>query len=117
MTIVTWESEMKEIPSWDADTETISSMATTDMALEADEKDMKTLFRDEIPDGWKEEQEEAIVSDGNPITSRQFFSALEGYRKQVKNTSRMILMAFDAATTGRLALSEFKSNGNLKVFG
>ena len=46
--------------------------------------------------------------DGNPIAARQFYSALEGYRKQVENTSRMILMAFDAATTGRLSMAEFK---------
>ena len=70
---------------------------------------MQALFQDDIPDGWEEEAEESHEYDGNPVTARQFYSALEGYRKQVENTSHMILMAFDAATTGRLSLAEFKT--------
>ena len=34
---------------------------------------------------------------------------MEGYGRQFEQSSRMILMAFDAATTGRLALMEYKS--------
>ena len=29
LTMVTWESDMKEMPPWDADTETISSVSVT----------------------------------------------------------------------------------------
>lgn len=109
LTMITWESDMKEMPSWDEDTETISSTAVADMALKADEEDLLALFQDDIPKGWKEEQEEASVPDENPITARQFYSALNGYRKQVENTSHMMLMAFDAATKGRLSMAEFKT--------
>ena len=108
LTMVTWESDMKEMPLWDMDTEAISSAVATNTALETSEEDLQALFQDNIPEGWQEEQEEASVFDGNPIAARQFYSALEGYRKQVENTSRMILMAFDAATTGRLSMAEFK---------
>ncbi|MBY0757723.1 type I-C CRISPR-associated protein Cas8c/Csd1 [Sellimonas caecigallum] len=108
LTMITWESDMKKMPPWDADTETISSLALSDITVETGEEDIQAQFQDDFPDGWKEEKEEAR-SDGNPMTARQFYSALEGYRKQVENTSHMILMAFDAATTGRLALAEFKT--------
>ena len=109
LTMVTWESDMKEMPAWDVDTDMISSAAASDKVLEIDEEGIHAMFQEDIPEGWEEEQEETSVSDGNPITARQFYSALEGYRKKVENTSRMILMAFDAATTGRLSLAEFKT--------
>lgn len=108
LTMVTWESEMKEMPPWDVDTEAISSAAISDMALDESREDFREQFRDEWPDVWGDE-EEVTMSDGNPITAQQFYSALEGYRNQVENTSHMILMAFDAATTGRLSLAEFKT--------
>ena len=109
LTMVTWESDMKEMPPWDADTETISSTSVTEMTPETGEEDLQALFQDDIPVGWEEEAEVSPEFDGNPVTARQFYSALEGYRKQVENTSHMILMAFDAATTGRLSLAEFKT--------
>ncbi|OUO25866.1 type I-C CRISPR-associated protein Cas8c/Csd1 [Lachnoclostridium sp. An298] len=108
LTMVTWESEMKEMPLWDVDTEAISSAAISDMTLDESGEDFREQFRDEWSDVWGDE-EEVTMSDGNPITARQFYSALEGYRNQVENTSHMILMAFDAATTGRLSLAEFKT--------
>ena len=108
LTMVTWESEMKEMPPWDVDTEAISSAAISDMTLDESGEDFREQFRDEWSDVWGDE-EEVTMSDGNPITARQFYSALEGYRNQVENTSHMILMAFDAATTGRLSLAEFKT--------
>jgi CRISPR-associated protein, csd1 family len=97
LTIVTWESGGKKMPLWDCDTETIISAAEEDLAGE---------FQDTYLDEWGDT--EPLDSDENPITAQQFYSALEGYRKQVDNTSNMILMAFDAATTGRLSLAEYK---------
>lgn len=77
--IVTWESEDRKIPFWDFDTEAIVSP-----------------------------EEEVPVSDENPITARQLYSALEGCWKRLENTSKMFLMVLDAATTGRLCLAEYK---------
>lgn len=81
LTIVTWESSMLEMPSWEEDTEDL--FGTRVQTIESN---------------W----------DGNPNTAQQFYSALEGYRNEISHTERMVLMAFDAATTGRLALVEYK---------
>lgn len=107
LTMVTWESDMKSMPFWDADTETISSMGMPDPAGEEPAGELSQLFQDDEENRWTEEPKQQMT-DQNPYTARQLYSALEGYRQQVDNTSRMILMAFDAATTGRLALAEFK---------
>ena len=103
MVMVSWESAMREMPAWDTDTETICQSANKDIALAMEEDE----FQDAILDDWGDEKEE--FWDGNSIAARQFYSALDGYQKQVDNTSQMVLMAFDAATTGRLSLAEYKA--------
>ena len=94
MTIVTWESDQLSMPKWNMDTESI----ITEYENEQEENDW-----DSWDDDWSEEEE---VSDGNPITAEKFYNALNGYGKKVDNTSNMILLAFDAATPGRLAMIE-----------
>ena len=94
MTIVTWESDQLSMPKWNMDTESI----ITEYDNEQEENDW-----DSWDDDWSEEEE---VSDGNPITAEKFYKALNGYGKKVDNTSNMILLAFDAATPGRLAMIE-----------
>lgn len=94
MTIVTWESDQLSMPKWNMDTESI----ITEYENEQEENDW-----DSWDDDWSEEEE---VSDGNPITAEKFYKALNGYGKKVDNTSNMILLAFDAATPGRLAMIE-----------
>lgn len=94
MTIVTWESDQLSMPKWNMDTELI----ITEYENEQEENDW-----DSWDDDWSEEEE---VSDGNPITAEKFYKALNGYGKKVDNTSNMILLAFDAATPGRLAMIE-----------
>lgn len=106
LTMVTWESDMKDMPEWDVDTEMLISMADSDDEIE-EEGEFQDLFQKDFLNDWKETEE--WVSDGNPVTARQFYRALEGYGKKVENTSYMTLMAFDAATTGRLSLAEFKT--------
>ncbi len=96
--MVTWESDMQRMPDWEADTETISSGTETN----------EDPFADDMA-GYGEEISQSIIPDGNPWTAEQFCQALKGYRKHVDNTSRMVLLAFDAATTGRLALAEYKT--------
>lgn len=90
LAIVTWESNRLSMPRWDVDTDTVAS------EYEWDE--------------WSdEESEEEMVSDGNAITARKFYKALRGYGKKVDNTSAMFLLAFDAATPGRLSMVEEKT--------
>lgn len=90
LTIVTWESNRLAMPKWDADTD----MIITDY--------------DQYCAKWDEEDDEEI-SDGNEITAKAFYKALNGYGKQISNTSTMILLGVDAATTGRLSLVETKT--------
>ena len=90
LAIVTWESNRLSMPRWDADTDTVAS------EYEWDE--------------WSdEESEEEMVSDGNAITAIKFYKALRGYGKKVDKTSAMFLLAFDAATPGRLSMVEEKT--------
>ena len=94
MTIVTWESNQLSMPKWERDTEAIVSEYEREYVGNAE---------DDWEDDWSTEE---IVSDGNPITTDKFYKALRGYGKKIDNTSNMILLAFDAATPGRLALIE-----------
>ena len=91
LTIATWESNKLAMPRWDADTD----MIITDYENEG--------F------SWQKEDEEDDVSDGNGITAEAFYKALNGYGRQISNTSAMILLGVDAATTGRLSLVETKT--------
>ena len=86
--IVSWESDLCPMPAWDLDTDSICSQYEED---------------------WGEEEEGIPVWDGNQAGALRFNAALLGYRRKPGNMSRMVLMAFDAATTGRLALVEYKS--------
>ena len=47
--------------------------------------------------------------DSNYLTAKRFNDALNGYGKSISNTSKMILISLDAATQGRVALTEYKS--------
>lgn len=98
MYMVTWESDLLTMPSWDAGTEQIIWNAN-----QMSESAIKDEFEEEY------EEEEPLTKDTNQITAEQLYYALEGYRKKVHNTSRMVLMILDAATPGRLAVQEFKT--------
>lgn len=90
-TMVTWESSQRKMPDWNDDAEEIVSK----------------YYDEFFVDGWDDEETE--VYDSNYITARQFNVALKGYMRHVNNTSRMIFVSVNAATTGRLALTEYKT--------
>lgn len=85
LSVVTWESDLQKLPDWSADTEQIC-----EDYLEED-------FFDEI-----EEKEEYMGA--NPLEASRFQKAIAGYGKKLKVNSKMQLMAFDAASKGRLAI-------------
>ena len=109
MTIVTWESDQLSMPKWNMDTESI----ITEYENEQEENDW-----DSWDDDWSEEEKvfihnmkltynDAAISQFKSIEEvNDFYKALNGYGKKVDNTSNMILLAFDAATPGRLAMIE-----------
>lgn len=104
LVIVTWESDMRDMPFWDIDTDTISS--TAEKMQDHQEENDPGEFEDVAYEEWESEEQ---VVDENLATAHRFYSALEGYGEKVNNTSKMILMAFDAATTGRLCLAQYKT--------
>ena len=88
LAFVTWEStKMLEMPRWIDDTEKIC-LSCGD---------------------WNDDDEDENTWDANEIVAKDFYKALSGYKKQVDNTSNMILVGVDAATAGRLSLIEFKT--------
>ena len=79
--VVVWESAMKPLPDYGSSTEEISSV-----------KDMFT------------EEEEHYDTDS--ASAAKFNSAMEGYMKATDFSSKTLIMAFNAATQGRLSVIE-----------
>lgn len=79
--VVVWESAMKPLPDYSSSTEEISSV-----------KDMFT------------EEEEHYDTDA--ASAARFNSAMEGYMKAADFSSKTLIMAFNAATQGRLSVIE-----------
>lgn len=105
MVIVAWESNMLKMPLWSSSTEQIVSAYAQEQA-ESENED--NLFEDIALDIEPETPEEEIT-DTNVVTASDFISALQGYRRRLYHTSKMVLLAVDAATPGRLALVECKT--------
>ena len=87
--VVTWESDLKPYVS-----------------VFDDSADVVMNTQDELFDD-SDDKMSAKERDTNPITAKQFNTALNGYLKSVENTSNMMVMALDAATPGRLAMTYF----------
>lgn len=85
--VVTWESDLNELPDWSADTDRIC---------------------DTYENIWGDEEKETYQGTNSKDASR-FQAAIAGYGKKLDINSKMFLMAFDAATTGRLAIMENES--------
>lgn len=110
LTFAAWESNLSDMAEWDADTEAIGSDYKKNLSEgTTEEDDLEYAETDDVfGDDIEYEDQTPLRSDGNSIAAKQFYEALNGYRNRINNASRMILMAFDAATTGRLALAEYK---------
>lgn len=138
--MVTWESDLKEMPDWTADTEQIGANAPADSGSDGSGSDgsvsgldLTINFDDVVMEDPEQDnfygpgqessdfthQENSNLPgnsnsqgkgsyDSNLLTAKAFYSALNGYKRRVEHTGHMILMAFDAATTGRLCLAEYK---------
>lgn len=89
--IVIWESDLKPLPDIYADTDSVCGNA-------------EDLWGDE------EEIQKPVPCLGTDMRGAQRFQkAMRGYGRDLKPSSRTVLMSLDAATTGRLAMTEFKS--------
>ena len=91
--IVIWESDSNPLPDIYADTDSICDNANAD-------------------DAWGDEaqtQEAAPYLGTDMRGAQRFQMAMRGYGRKLKPGSRTVLISLDAATTGRLAMTEFKS--------
>lgn len=97
MCFVTWESNLEEIPDWQAGTDEICEKAEELEGCDPDDPDAEVGLNTagEGPDTGE-------------AGAARFRRALYGYEKKLDQSSQTVIMAFDAATTGRLAMLEFK---------
>lgn len=89
--IVIWESDLALLPDLYADTDAVC---------------------DNAEDTWGDEeelQEPPLYSGTDMRGAQRFQAAMRGYGRHLKPGSRTVLMSLDAATTGRLAMTEFKA--------
>jgi len=87
--IVIWESDLEKVPEWSTDTDSIC----------------------DDYEGWGEETDiaEADTYEGTgEVPAARFRAAMQGYGKNLRPGSKVILLSLDAATTGRLAMTENK---------
>lgn len=85
--VVIWESDLKPLPGIKSDTDSIC----------------------EEREGWGDEDEpmeEYLGTDAQGAS--KFAAAMRGYGRYLGQASRTVLLAFDSATPGRLAMTEFK---------
>lgn len=89
--VVTWESDLKPYVPFHQN--------PVDIILESFVEDDDT-FTDDEP---------TTILDTNFLTAKKFNMALRGYKAKLSSTSNMIVLALDAATQGRLAMTYFSS--------
>ena len=89
ITLVTWESNLQELPDWCRDSDAV-----------CDAYEAEAFWDDDEVLDKPSEVETGIVS------AVRLQRAIAGYGKKLETDSNMFLMAFDAATTGRLAIME-----------
>lgn len=100
--IVTWDSALGTSLDWMEDTEEIGRQAMEEQAEDNWEED-----------GWAEEDwesEESSEADTGELAAFRFRRALDGYCRHVNKigNTNTVIMAFDAATPGRLSMVEYK---------
>jgi CRISPR-associated protein Csd1 len=93
--IVTWESELIELPEFYEGTLEILGSKTEEEELSSESND--ALF-----------EEKAENTDTNYITAQDFYAAMDGYSKRIVNTSQMVILALDSTSPGRLAITYFR---------
>ncbi len=94
--VVTWEDALNDLPNfYDRAADIINRLSddTDELGLAED-----TLFYDS----------EVILPETNYVSAAEFNAALDGYTSKLSETSRMVVLALDSATPGRLAMTYYK---------
>lgn len=96
--VVSWESELHELPNFYESSYGILSAKDAGSGSAAPDDDV-----DEC-----EEEERSTAPETNYYAANAFRMAMDGYTASVNLSSRMVILALDSATPGRLAMTYFK---------
>lgn len=108
--VVIWESDLCILPDIYADTDTVCENYMSTAASSQCVGGNSAAEDDEDAWGDEDEQQETTPYAGTDARgAKRFQAAMRGYERNLKPGSRTVLMALDAATTGRLAMTEFKA--------
>lgn len=97
LSVVIWESDLNKIPDWSGSTDSITDNYDLNVGAFSSTS------------GWGDDEEEENKYQGTgKAAAIKFRAAMQGYGANLKTDSNIQLLAFDSATTGRLAMTECK---------
>ena len=97
--IVAWENALRDLPDFYASAADILSKVPKNVEDKVEvELEEEVLF----------EEDEAEVPETNYASAKKFNEALDGYGAKLSGISRMVVLALDSATPGRLAMTYYK---------
>ncbi|GBF32112.1 CRISPR-associated protein, Csd1 family [Desulfocucumis palustris] len=98
--IVVWENALRDLPDFYASAADILSRVTGDPGDEADEFEFgeESLL----------EEDEGEAPETNYASAAKFNAVLDGYASKLSGISKMVVLALDSATPGRLAMTYYK---------
>lgn len=101
MYLVTWESHLHGLPDWQGDSMEVCEEAEN-LIGELELLSEAALFEEDLDD---ENPSAGLVGQAEAARLKR---AIWGCRKYMKPSSKMHILVLDAATTGRLAMQEFR---------
>ena len=96
LNVVIWESDLKKLPDIYADTDSVCD-------------DYYEESWDDEEDNQEDNQKPELYAGTDERGAQRFAAAMQGYGNKLKPGSETILISLNAATTGRLAMTEFKT--------
>lgn len=106
---VTWRSDLKELPNWQDNSE--EQCKTVEVLANMDEPGAENPLYDSWQNGGSVDdwfEDEPVYAGVSEAEAARFRKAMHGYQKKLDMDSHTMIMAFDAATQGRLAMMEAK---------
>jgi len=100
--IVAWESALNDMPNFYDSAAGILKDLSENREITDEIENSVELEEELFADNDKD------VPETNYMTAAKFSAALNGYSTKLSNTSKMVVLALDSATPGRLALIYYK---------
>ncbi|AET67442.1 CRISPR-associated protein Cas8c/Csd1, subtype I-C/DVULG [Desulfosporosinus orientis DSM 765] len=97
--IVAWENALRDLPDFYASAADILSRVTENAEDEAEFETEEEILL---------EEDEGEIPETNYASAAKFNAALDGYASKLSGISKMVVLALDSATPGRLAMTYYK---------